>query len=97
VLFVAVLVRSADQRIFVGAAEDLTAEGTFYRQSHTVTFATFEAASCEIRAEEDDAALSRLLHHQEAQETLLLEIANKNGIDTTQIEQDVAELAKPSR
>lgn len=55
-----------------------------------------QSSHAEIRAEEDHAALSRLLYHQEAQEMLLIELAKKSGIATGQIEQDVAALAKPS-
>ena len=36
----------------------------------------------ELRAEADHAAISRLLYHQELQESMLLALAGKAGIDT---------------
>ncbi len=46
----------------------------------------------QIRAEQDHAALSRLLYHQQAQERILLELAQKSGIDTTEAERTIADL-----
>jgi len=48
-----------------------------------------------IRADEDHATISRLLYHQQAQEMLLLQIADKLGIDTTELRGTVEELAQP--
>lgn len=36
----------------------------------------------ELRAEADHSAISRLLYHQQAQELILLQLAEKQGIDT---------------
>ena len=49
-----------------------------------------------IRADEDHAALSRLLYHEQAQEELLLQIAEKLGIDTAEARAAVQELACPA-
>jgi uncharacterized membrane protein len=48
-----------------------------------------------IRADEDHATISRLLYHQQAQEMLLLQIADKLGIDTAELRATVTELAQP--
>ena len=48
-----------------------------------------------IRADEDHATISRLLYHQETQEKLLLQIAEKAGIDTTELRAAVTKLAQP--
>lgn len=48
-----------------------------------------------IRADEDHSTISLLLYHQQAQETLLLEIAEKAGIDTTELRAAIAKLAQP--
>jgi uncharacterized membrane protein len=48
-----------------------------------------------IRADEDHASISRLLYHQQAQEALLLQIAEKLGIDTAEMQATVKELARP--
>lgn len=48
-----------------------------------------------IRADEDHSTISRLLYHQQAQEALLLQIAEKAGIDTTELRATVAKLAQP--
>ena len=50
----------------------------------------------QIRAEEDHAALSRMLYHSEAQEQLLLKLAEKGGIDTSDIQRVFNDLAAPS-
>jgi len=47
----------------------------------------------EIRAEQDHKALSRLLYHQETQEKLLLALAEKAGIDITELRTKVQSLA----
>lgn len=52
-------------------------------------------AHAETRAEEDHAALSRLLYHQQAQEKLLLELAEKNGIDVKDVADAIAKLSAP--
>ena len=49
-----------------------------------------------IRADEDHATLSRLLYHQQAQEMLLLQIAGKLGVDTSELHAAIDELAQPS-
>ncbi|HZZ00492.1 MAG TPA: DUF1003 domain-containing protein [Candidatus Baltobacteraceae bacterium] len=48
-----------------------------------------------IRADEDHATISRLLYHQQAQEMLLLQIAEKAGIDTAEVRATITELAQP--
>lgn len=48
-----------------------------------------------IRADEDHATISRLLYHQQAQEVLLLQIAEKAGIDTADVRATITELAQP--
>ncbi|HKE36532.1 MAG TPA: DUF1003 domain-containing protein [Candidatus Baltobacteraceae bacterium] len=48
-----------------------------------------------IRADEDHATISRLLYHQQAQEMLLLQIAEKAGIDTAELRATITELAQP--
>ena len=52
-----------------------------------------QAAHDQIRAEEDHAALSRVLYHAEAQEQLLLKMAEKAGIDTSDIQKIMVDLA----
>ena len=49
-----------------------------------------------IRADEDHATISRLLYHHQAQEMLLLQIADKLGIDTAELRATVTELAQPT-
>ncbi len=48
-----------------------------------------------IRADEDHSTISRLLYHQQAQEMLLLQIADKLGTDTAEARARVMELAQP--
>lgn len=48
-----------------------------------------------IRADEDHAALSRLLYHHETQEALLVQIAEKLGLDTAELRATISDLAKP--
>lgn len=48
-----------------------------------------------IRADEDHSTISRLLYHQQAQEALLLQIAEKAGIDTTGSRATITGLAQP--
>lgn len=55
-----------------------------------------QASHDQIRAEEDHAALSRVLYHAEAQEQLLLKMAEKAGIDTSDIQKIMADLASSS-
>jgi uncharacterized membrane protein len=55
-----------------------------------------QASHDQIRAEEDHAALSRVLYHSEAQEKLLLMLAEKAGIDTTDVKRVFADLAAPA-
>ena len=52
-----------------------------------------QAEHDQIRAEEDHAALSRVLYHAEAQEQLLLKMAEKAGIDTADLQNIMADLA----
>jgi uncharacterized membrane protein len=54
-----------------------------------------QTSHAETRAEEDHAALSRILYHHQTQEKLLLELAAKNGIDTADAQQAVDALAAP--
>jgi len=49
-----------------------------------------------IRADEDHATISLLLYHQEAQEKLLLQIAEKAGIDTAEMRATVTQLSQPA-
>jgi|SRR5579862_2514078 len=49
-----------------------------------------------IRADEDHAALSRLLYHHQTQEMLLVQIAEKLGVDTAELKSVISELAQPS-
>lgn len=55
-----------------------------------------QSSHSEIRAEEDHAALSRMLYHQQTQEALLLEIAQRAGIDVTEYQRAVNDLAQPA-
>lgn len=48
-----------------------------------------------IRADEDHCTISLLLYHQQAQEKLLLQIAEKAGIDTTELRATITQLAQP--
>lgn len=48
-----------------------------------------------IRADEDHATISRLMYHQQAQEMLLLEIADKLGIACPELRATVTALAQP--
>ena len=47
----------------------------------------------ELRAEADHDAISRLLYHQQLQETFLLALSEKLGVDTTVLRQSVTALA----
>jgi len=47
----------------------------------------------ELRAEADHETISRILYHHEAQEQLLLAIAEKTGVDITTFKTTVASLA----
>ncbi|MDQ6929951.1 MAG: DUF1003 domain-containing protein [Candidatus Eremiobacteraeota bacterium] len=47
----------------------------------------------ELRAEADHDAISRILYHQQLQETFLLALSEKLGVDTTALRQSVAALA----
>jgi uncharacterized membrane protein len=49
-----------------------------------------------IRADEDHAALSRILYHHQAQEMLLVQIAEKLGVDTEELKSTIADLAQPA-
>lgn len=51
------------------------------------------ASHAELRAEHDHDAISRLLHHQEVQEAILLAIATKIDANVSQTRDMVAELA----
>jgi uncharacterized membrane protein len=55
-----------------------------------------QAAHDQIRAEEDHAALSRVLYHAEAQEQLLLKMAERAGVDTADIQKIMVDLASSS-
>jgi uncharacterized membrane protein len=48
-----------------------------------------------IRADEDHAAISRLLYHHQTQELLLVQIAEKLDIDTTELRGTISDLAQP--
>ncbi|MBV8332806.1 MAG: DUF1003 domain-containing protein [Candidatus Eremiobacteraeota bacterium] len=48
-----------------------------------------------IRADEDHAALSRLLYHHQTQEMLLVQIAEKLGVDTADLRSTISDLAQP--
>jgi uncharacterized membrane protein len=50
----------------------------------------------ELRAEADHEAISRLLYHQEYQEQLLLRIAERTGIDVTELRPGLESLAAAS-
>jgi len=52
------------------------------------------AEHAELRAEADHENISRLLHHQEVQEELLLRIATQTQIDVTDIKRALAQLMK---
>jgi uncharacterized membrane protein len=47
----------------------------------------------ELRAEQDHKTISRIFYHHEAQERLLLAIAEKSGIDVTELREHVKKLA----
>ncbi|GAC1499653.1 MAG: hypothetical protein NVS1B14_03230 [Vulcanimicrobiaceae bacterium] len=47
----------------------------------------------EMRAEADHDSISRLLYHQQVQETLLVRLAEKAGIDTADLNPMIAKLA----
>ena len=51
------------------------------------------SAHAELRAEHDHSAISRLLYHQEVQESILLEIAGKIECDVSDLKAMVAKLA----
>jgi uncharacterized membrane protein len=55
-----------------------------------------QAAHAEIRAEEDHASLSRMLYHQQTQEAMLIELCKRAGVDTTEYERAVTDLAAPA-
>ena len=46
------------------------------------------------RADADHAALSRMLYHQQVQETLLLHIAEKVQVDTSELHDTISDLAE---
>lgn len=52
------------------------------------------AEHAELRAESDHENISRLLHHQEVQEELLLRIAGQTQIDVADIKRAIAQLMK---
>lgn len=52
------------------------------------------AEHAELRAESDHENISRLLHHQEVQEELLLRIATQTQVDVTDIKKAIAQLMK---
>lgn len=52
------------------------------------------AEHAELRAEADHENISRLLHHQEVQEELLLRIATQTQIDVSDIKRALAQLMK---
>ena len=54
------------------------------------------SAHAELRAEHDHDSISRLIYHQELQERILLEIAQKIEIDVESIKTMVAQLASGS-
>ena len=54
-----------------------------------------QAQHGEIRADEDHSALSRMLYHHQAQELLLVQIAEKLGIDTAELRTTISDLAQP--
>lgn len=47
----------------------------------------------ELRAEADHETISRILYHHEAQEQILLAIAEKNGIDVTAFQRTLTSLS----
>jgi uncharacterized membrane protein len=51
------------------------------------------SAHAELRAEHDHDAISRLLYHQEVQETLLLSIVTKTECDVNDVKNMIAKLA----
>jgi uncharacterized membrane protein len=51
------------------------------------------SAHAELRAEHDHDAISRLLYHQEVQETLLLSLVTKTECDVSDVKQMIAKLA----
>jgi uncharacterized membrane protein len=51
------------------------------------------SAHAELRAEHDHDAISRLLYHQEVQETLLLSIVTKTECDVNDVKSMIAKLA----
>jgi hypothetical protein len=51
------------------------------------------SSHAELRAEHDHDAISRLLYHQEAQETLLLALAEKLQCDVSAVKQMIERLA----
>ena len=48
----------------------------------------------ELRAEADHGAISRLLYHQQVQEVLMLRVAEKLGIDTSDLASPLLSLAR---
>jgi hypothetical protein len=52
------------------------------------------SAHAELRAEHDHDSISRLLYHQEVQETILLEIATKIECDVSALKAMVAKLSQ---
>ena len=52
------------------------------------------ASHAEMRAEHDHDAIARLLHHQELQEQVLIQLARKIGVEVEKIEEMVAQLAR---
>jgi uncharacterized membrane protein len=55
-----------------------------------------QASHAEIRAEEDHSSLSRMLYHQQTQEAMLIELCKRAGVDTTEYERAVTDLAAPA-
>jgi uncharacterized membrane protein len=51
------------------------------------------SAHAELRAEHDHDSISRLLYHQEVQETILIQIATKIEVDVSDLKATVAKLA----
>jgi uncharacterized membrane protein len=55
------------------------------------------SAHAELRAEHDHDAISRLLYHQEVQETLLLALVTKTECDVNDVKQMIEKLATADR
>jgi len=50
----------------------------------------------EIRAEADHDSISRLLYHQQLQDQILLRLAERNGVDVSDLESTVRTLLSPA-